>query len=630
MKFNKLIILLIVTIGICYFSTVTSAENQRSESVMEYLNGFFSASTAKGKKTKERVAAAAVTTAKKTHKKKGKKFKHHKRSKKFNKMRFTQSRADNATAGGGAAGNSTGGAAGNASGGNNTNDTGMLENWLMISSPSFKNTARFPLITLPNGTQIEIQTDPEFYRLNTANCSGGIPPTDHYFWFRLVELNIYYSTTETDINILGALEIKFISDVTKPEDPIIKDGNQTFCFTITDTVMANWKLCAETYDIALKWVCRIKKELNMLDDLCMNYNTTNNVTIIEKTINQPIIIIPLPSRHCNDDWNYQQHGDDWECDCSEGKEQSPIDLPKKEEAIDSPVKPLFQYQEVSARFPFSTIDEQMEDGKELQIKLVDNALRIFHHSFGKVITLDGAVYFAEEVVIHTPAEHTIDGKKFDMEVQIVHYGQSKGDIAKQVLLCFVFEKKAGVYNQFIDDIDFFNLPNPISKEREIKNSLFIPKILYNSDTSDVAIMKPFSFYTYQGSLTFPPCTERTIIYVNSKPLRIGTTAIQLFQEALRIPDMVNQSGDVIVSNWVPESFRNVQELNGRPVFHYDHEKYCGPDPNPEPPKPTGHYEKVIKKFTQYFYVNGERPSGLPGAFVVSEKEAKGKDITHLK
>jgi len=59
-------------------------------------------------------------------------------------------------------------------------------------------------------------------------------------------------------------------------------------------------------------------------------------------------------------------------------------------------------------------------------------------------------------------------------------------------------------------------------------------------------------------------------------------------------------------------------------FFYNHVKYCGPDPPAEKIKPKGHFEKVIKKLTNYFYVNGESPSGLPGAFVVSEKEALGK------
>jgi len=101
---------------------------------------------------------------------------------------------------------------------------------------------------------------------------------------------------------------------------------------------------------------------------------------------------------------------------------------------------------------------------------------------GKVTTIDGAVYFAEEIVIHSPAEHTINGKTFDMEVCIVHYGQTKGDIAKQLMLCVLVEKKAGVYNKFFDDLDVFNLPDSINKEKPLVNSLYIPKLFFRSDS----------------------------------------------------------------------------------------------------------------------------------------------------
>ena len=36
----------------------------------------------------------------------------------------------------------------------------------------------------------------------------------------------------------------------------------------------------------------------------------------------------------------------------------------------------------------------------------------------------------------------------------------------------------------------------------------------------------------------------------------------------------------------------------------------------------GHYEKVEEKHVKYFYVPNLTPSGLPGAFAVSEAEAK--------
>jgi hypothetical protein len=37
----------------------------------------------------------------------------------------------------------------------------------------------------------------------------------------------------------------------------------------------------------------------------------------------------------------------------------------------------------------------------------------------------------------------------------------------------------------------------------------------------------------------------------------------------------------------------------------------------------GHYEKVNKKETHYFFVTGHEPSGVPTALVVSSKEAEG-------
>jgi len=207
-----------------------------------------------------------------------------------------------------------------------------------------------------------------------------------------------------------------------------------------------------------------------------------------------------------------------------------------------------------------------------------------------------------------------------MEVQIIHNGKSVGDIGKQLILCFLFEKRAGIYNKFIDDLDFFNLPNPLSPVVDIIHDIFIPKILYASDDTDVPKMKSFSFYTYQGSLTAPPCSEETIVYVASKPIQLGTTALHLFQEALRVPDQISDKGDVTVSDVIPISNRNIQPINGRPVFHFDHEKYCGPDKK-KPEEDNGHYEKIKKVTTKYFYVPDEKISGVPNSFVVSKNEA---------
>lgn len=622
-------------------------ESKKEISMMEFMNSFYSSDKkaeelvknsleSSNTKTKSKKSTGQLKAAKKRHKKNHLKLKSRK-NKHLNDAHFRFKSSQNNT-------NSTDSSKCNAIVGdydqilrqNFTNDTEFpraiegitIEGQLFVASSAFRNRERFPPVILPNGTVQEIQIDPEMFRINTQNCEDLSCKLN--FWFRLApNLHLYYASTEKDLNVLGAISIKNINNVGDPLSPIITTCGESYCFEIEDTVNSNWKLCAKSWKRAMLWICAIKQELNISDVTC-DFNGKVNVQIIEKRIKEPIIIIPLPSKHCNEGWSYQVFGDDWECDCKEGIEQSPIDLPEPTDSIDSPLKPLFAYNEVSARGSFDTIDKQIALDMPLKIKLYQGALRIFHHNFGKVTTLDGAVYYAEEIVFHTPSEHTINGKKYDMEVQIIHYGQSKGDIAKQLVLSFLVEKKPGIYNSFFDDLDVFNLPDTITREKDINNNLYIPKFFFRSDSKDIPMMKLFSFYTYQGSLTFPPCSERTIVYVASKPIELSSTSVQLYQEALRIPDLVDQKGNIITSEWNPVSARRVQERRGRPVFYYDHVKYCGPDPNPKKPKKVGHYEKVIQRASNFFYVNGDKPSGLPGAFVVSEKEAKGQytDLSH--
>ena len=40
-------------------------------------------------------------------------------------------------------------------------------------------------------------------------------------------------------------------------------------------------------------------------------------------------------------------------------------------------------------------------------------------------------------------------------------------------------------------------------------------------------------------------------------------------------------------------------------------------------KEEGHYEKIMKTIDQVVFVPGDKPSGIPGAFLVSSKEAQG-------
>jgi len=68
--------------------------------------------------------------------------------------------------------------------------------------------------------------------------------------------------------------------------------------------------------------------------------------------------------------------------------------------------------------------------------------------------------------------------------------------------------------------------------------------------------------------------------------------------------------------------RSIQEVRDRLVYYFDATKNCMPKKKKEKPM-EGHYEKVPKKMTQFIFVPGQIPSGIDGAFVVSEDEAKG-------
>jgi carbonic anhydrase len=454
---------------------------------------------------------------------------------------------------------------------------------------------------------------------------GSKPPSVREFWFRLSTVNLYYSVYQEDVNILGALPIKEIIRI----DEIVQDfieGKEIFCFYILDKLKHDWRLCNHQKEISMKWMCFINNLIGKSSKNCEK--DTNDPTIIEEhTVIQPVIIIPLPSRFCNQDWNYQQTGADWECGCSEGKEQSPIDLPHKLNAIDSAIAPLFLYNNIGAdNLDLKNMKDYLTFKKDkITLAYQDNMLKILYEHIGKITTADGSTFIAKEIVFHTPAEHTIEGKRYDMEIQIIHHGVK--EIGKQTTLSFLIEKTPGIYNQFFDELNFFYLPNQVQPETVLEQ-LYLPKIFYektneSDEYNTTPDIKPFSFYTYQGSLTFPPCSENTIVYVASKPIKLGSTALSLFQEALKKPDYKNELGDIITSDWIPISNRSVQARNGRPIFFYDHEKYCGPDADEKHEEEQGHFEKITTTIDKYFYVTNEKPSGMPHSFVVSKTEAEG-------
>lgn len=496
-----------------------------------------------------------------------------------------------------------------------------VEGWMKIASRTFPDKVKTPIVLLRSYKKKKLPIGVSNFRYNeyyTGKKYGDsdYPPSKFDFYFRYSDKNLYYTSHKKSLYVLGQMSVLNIKVIKDSSDP-----NETGCIKLVDGYNVDWSVCPETSELKKKLFCKIKEDLDMLDTDCQGYGVVSKEPIImEKKVKQPIILIPLPTRNCNEKWNFDKKGEDWECDCKEGMRQSPIDIPtlSSGDIHKSPVKPIFKY---------DTVEVSADVNREAtKIIYEDGMLKIKNNTFGKVVTLDGVIYQATEVRFHTPSEHKLNGKFYDMEIQVIHNGVTKGDLAKQLILSILVEKYPGVYNQFLDDVDPFDLPNPLNKEINLKNNLHLNKIFYRSDEEgSFYYMKPFNFFTYEGSLTAPPCSENTIHVVSATPIQLSTTVVSLFKEALKIPDLIDEKGNIqLNATTEKENSRKLQPLNGRRVYFYDaNEK----DPIIKAPKKDesekGHFEKVKKTYTAYFHVDSENPSNLPGAFVVPEQEAKG-------
>ena len=73
--------------------------------------------------------------------------------------------------------------------------------------------------------------------------------------------------------------------------------------------------------------------------------------MVEKKIIQiqPFFLTPQPAEDCKFDWDYKFHGINWKCNCNEGLQQSPINIPPHDglEYAEKPIKFEYNYLEAN-------------------------------------------------------------------------------------------------------------------------------------------------------------------------------------------------------------------------------------------------------------------------------------------
>jgi carbonic anhydrase len=172
------------------------------------------------------------------------------------------------------------------------------------------------------------------------------------------------------------------------------------------------------------------------------------------------------------------------------------------------------------------------DYKPSPLKIINNGHSIqINYAPGSFITVGDKRYELRQFHFHHPSEEYINGKSYDMVVHLVH-SDSQGHLAVVAVLV-----KKGSANPMIQKL-WDDLPRAEGKEQEPPNA----------EVNAAGLLpEPLGYYTFDGSLTTPPCTEGVTWYVLKTPLEVSAGQIETFAKLY------------------PHNARPIQPSNGRAI-----------------------------------------------------------------
>ena len=198
--------------------------------------------------------------------------------------------------------------------------------------------------------------------------------------------------------------------------------------------------------------------------------------------------------------------------CSQGKNQSPIDLTGMIESDLSPI--AFAYQPGGG--------EVLNNGHTIQV----------NYAPGSTITVDGHVFELKQFHFHSPSENTIEGHSYPLEAHFVH-ADPDGNLAVVALMF-----QAGEMNAELEKA-WSHMPGMAGEK------MMLPAAV------DAAALLPHNrdYYRFNGSLTTPPCSEGVWWLVLKYYVTASEGEIEKFSHAMHHPNN-----------------RPVQPKNARPVL----------------------------------------------------------------
>jgi carbonic anhydrase len=118
----------------------------------------------------------------------------------------------------------------------------------------------------------------------------------------------------------------------------------------------------------------------------------------------------------------------------------------------------------------------------------------FQGDAGSVV-INGTAYYLKQMHWHSPTEHTVDGRRYDMELHLVHESAA----GKAAVIGLLYE--VGAHDAFLHALEPAIRRIADRRDREEPVGAVDPR---------GARGRASVYYRYMGSLTTPPCTEGVI------------------------------------------------------------------------------------------------------------------------
>lgn len=208
-----------------------------------------------------------------------------------------------------------------------------------------------------------------------------------------------------------------------------------------------------------------------------------------------LIYAPSAFSHAGD-WGYAEHNGPhhWQGLCQSGKNQSPVNIHHALHTRNiTPVHLDYHHAQ----------GQVVNNGHTIQFNLASN----------QFIEIGGVRYKLIQLHFHSPSEHKIDGKLFPMEMHLVHQN-ADGQLA---VVAVMFEE--GKQNSALDRL-WQAVPKNQSEDGPLPNGLDLAQLL----------PKEKDFYTLNGSLTTPPCSEGVRWVIMQTPMSLSDEQLKQFNQ----------------------------------------------------------------------------------------------------